>query len=183
MDSKTIVDMYGAKLEQGMLFPDYDYILRQTPFKSISPKFDRDSLVHYWMNVHVPDGRGDLNTPYESYKTWADAVYKSFKRILLSGYNPKTLQQCVKLALNARKKIDRAKAELNLFVPHIKPVGEFKLVSIFEHTCSLHGIHTLRVYPERYEVWIQSYGNDRKSFGCTDLDTCLNHIKKYHYYD
>lgn len=54
MDSQTIVEKYQAKLSgQQMLFADHDYILRQTSFKSIDPSFDKESIVHFWMNVYV----------------------------------------------------------------------------------------------------------------------------------
>ena len=71
MDSKTIVDRYGAKLKgQQMLFTDYDYILRHTKFQSVDPDFNREALVHWWMNVYLPEYRGrDESTPYEIYSS------------------------------------------------------------------------------------------------------------------
>jgi hypothetical protein len=41
-----VVEKYEAKLKQSLLFTDYDYILRNTSFKSINPIFDKDAIIH-----------------------------------------------------------------------------------------------------------------------------------------
>ena len=164
MNSAEIVEAYGAKLDgQQLLFHDDDIVLRQTKFNSITPEFDKQALIHWWMDVYLPEYRNvDEHAIQEVYNSWSNAIWNYFKYTSLSGYNPATNQQVVKFSGYLKEPVDVQTEELRLWVPHIKLClnkdnGKMgKYISIFEHSLSANGI---------YSLWI--YDNDDIGLGCT----------------
>lgn len=156
MTSSEMVKMYDAKLEgQQLLFPDDDIVLRHTKFKKIEPEFDRNALIHWWMNVYMPEYRSaDENTPFPVYQTWSNAVWDYFKYIMLSGYNCNINQQAVKFSGYLKESVSDQTEELRLWIPHIKPSlnednGRMgKYIGIMESSASAGGIWQLWVYDE-----------------------------------
>lgn len=193
MNSKEIVKAYGATLKgQQLLFPDDDIILRNTPFiESGDKSFDREALVHWWLNVYVPDGHGDDDTPYEVFKSWSDGISHNFKYINSFGHNPETQQRAISLWTYKKDSVEAHLEDLNMWLPHIIPStdengrGERKAkhIEIMEHTCSRYGRYSMSIYSDR-EVTVNclSYGRHRvlKRFDC--IEDAVEFVKDNHCY-
>lgn len=184
MDSKTIVDAYGAKLSgQGLLFEDHDYTLRHTPFKEINPQFDREAVVHWWMNVYVPDGWGDDRTPQEIHETWSSAIFKTFLYIHQSGYNPRTNQTSIDIACIGDVPVEPQLEELRMWLSEYKPIptegdGDVHYVGIFESTLSEFGIYHLEVYDdESCIIRKTTYGRPEILSTFDNLKSALDYIR------
>lgn len=156
MTNAEMVKAYDAKLEgQLLLFPDDDIILRKTKFKEINPEFDKMALIHWWMNIYLPEYHTEEeHTPYEIYNTWSSAVYKYFHYTTVNmGYNPKTNQQGVKFMGYLKEPVEEQKKELELWLPYIKPYKDEngrlrKRISIMEKDLSEHGSWSLCVFSD-----------------------------------
>lgn len=160
--SKFFADAFNAKLTgQQLLFEDYDLILRRTPFKDlfepqaeqVRTEFNRTALIHWWMNVYVPNGRGDQETPYEVYRTWSNAMWQNFKYVSCDGYRIETNQNVVKIACCKKEPLEPQLEELKLWIPHIKESMDEeqrmgKHISIFERGLCEYAIYSLAVYSD-----------------------------------
>jgi hypothetical protein len=189
MDSQTIVDRYEAKLEgQQLLFPDSNIVLRNTKFKKIDPEFDKAAIVHWWMNVYVPEGHGENKTEYEVYNTWSNAVYPYFRNIHISGYNPHTDQQAVTFAGYKKEPVDPQIEELRLWVPHIKPCKDKndrvgKHVKVFEHTLSENGSWHLWIYSDNeYALGTMRWHRYTQTATFDSLGKSVWFITQHYYY-
>jgi hypothetical protein len=188
MDSKTIVERYGANLiGQGWLWQDDDHVLRNTPFKSIDLEFDRAALVHFWMNVYIPDGHNENETPYEVYKTWNVPLYSLFKYVTISGYRPDSNQSAVRIGCIKKDPLEDQVAELKMWLPHIKPSlpdrysdKTVQVVSILEDTLSLHGSYQMLIDGNTYEVGMAGLYRDKDKFG--SLEEAVNLIRQRYWY-
>jgi hypothetical protein len=194
MDSAVMVEKYGAQLEgQQLLWRDDNITLRNTPFKPVEPEFDRQALIHWWMHVYVPDGRGDENTPYEVFKTWSNSVYGLFQYVSVNGYVPDTMQSAVQFVADRDAPIVDQVAELRLWLPHIRPwiydKSEFqprlvRFVKVFEHTLSEHGSYHLLFDPETEESWLEktTWGHARTVKNFPTLEEMVGYVASHHWY-
>lgn len=192
MDSQTIVDAYQAKVSgQGLLWHDPDFILRKTSYQDTPDKeFNQQAVIHWWMNVYDPNGRGDDETPYEVYKTWNNALYKNFKYTRTNGYNTETNQACVHFAPYKEESLDDQEEELKLWLPHVKPSRceeaekEGKFVDLFEHTFSEHGSYYLWLFSDtELCLYKCTYGSIRCLQTFTSLSDMIEYVAKHHYYE
>jgi hypothetical protein len=137
------------------------------------------------MNVYIPNGRGDKDTPYQIYSAWTDAQYKYFKYIRLSGYNPKINQCCIQFSGYKDDPIQPQIDELMMWLPHIRcdPNDNFKYVGIFEHTLSEHGVYDLRIYSDKCVIGKTTWGSYRKIHSFNSLEETIKLIVKKYYYE
>ncbi len=193
MDSKTIVERYGAKLKgQQRLFEDDDLVLRNTKFKSINPEFDKEALVHFWMNVYMPEDYGDGKTPYEIYKTWSNGMWKCFRYIKTDGYRPDTNQSHINVMCYKKTPLEPQLAELAMWLPHIKPgrdengrgERQGKHVGIFESSLSAGGVFGMTIYSDT-EVVIGkvTYGSYRDIKEFDGVASAVDYIRNNLWYD
>ncbi len=171
MTSQEIVDRYGVENCANMdrLFPDPDLVLRNTHFiPQEDETFNRDSIIHWWMHVYVPDGFGDYRVLYEAYKTWSNALYRYFRYARPNGYVSQTNQSSIKIGCYKKTPLEPQLAELQLWVPHVKEVtfdkdeersyAKAKPIRIFESSLSLSGSWTLYVTDTGYcEIYRNQY--------------------------
>lgn len=195
MDSQTIVERYGAKLKgQQLLFPEHEYTLRHTPFQPTGDRdFDRETLVHWWMHVYIPDGYGSEKTPYEIYQTWSNGLWPLFLYCKPSGYLPETYQSAIQLSCYKNEPLEDHLADVRLWLPHCKPFtykdkkGESRPgvhVGIFERTLSEHGVYDLRVWSETdMDLGKTTYGRYQVLQHFTSLEEAVAYIQKHHYYE
>ncbi len=195
MNSKTIVEKYEAKLEgQQFLWTDYDYILRKTPFKSVDPNFDHETLVHWWMYVYCPvSDLTEETVSLEIFKSWSDGIHKTFKHISCFGYRPETNQSALNFRAYKDEPTDEMVAELGLWLPHVKPAdcyvdGESKhkrrqgvYIHIQEETCSERGAYSLQVFGDEYEVGRLTHGHYRVLKRFTNLQEVVSYISQHHW--
>jgi len=197
MDSATIVEKYGAKLEgQQMLYPDPDYVLRKTKFRPIDPEFDKQALVHWWMNVYLPDqyvdeysaALGGINQ--EVYRSWSNAIYSYFSCARCSGsYNSNTSQSTVQFQAYKHDLLDPQIAELKMWLPHIKPClnpeskREGRHISILERKLSKDGAWRLWIYSDNDLVLtITAYHRYSEVEKFTDLVSAVKYIAENVWY-
>ncbi len=166
MDSNLIVEKYEATLKgQQLLFPDADIILRQTKFKKIDPEFDKQALVHWWMNVYVPDGYGENRAPQNVFSSWSNAMWGCFQVVHVSGYCPENEQSTVHFGAYEKEPLEPQIEELRMWVPHIKPVKlDFdrpaKMIKVSEAGCGEGGIWSLRIYSDtEYVLGLRRYSH------------------------
>jgi hypothetical protein len=189
MDSQTIVNKYEAKLEgQQLLFSDDDLVLRKTPFKSISEDFDKEVVIHWWMNVYVPNGYGELETPYPVYSTWSNAVYKCFNAVKTGGYCTETNQTGIEVCFYRDDPLDEQIAEVKMWLSHLKPIKKGDTTAIhlgvFEHTLSEGGVYTLWVYPENKVILEKcTYGRIHPLKEFSSLDEAFKYVAQNHWYE
>lgn len=192
MTSADIVKMYDAKLEgQQLLFPDDDIVLRHTNFKKISPEFDRAALIHWWMNVHLPEYHGaDEKTPFPVYQTWSHAIWEYFKYTNLNCCNPEINQQEVTFTGYLKEPNDEQTEELRLWIPHIrfcinKDNGRSgKYIGILEHKLSVDGIWQLWIYDESdIELGRTRNGHYEKRANFDCLGKAVWFISNHYWYD
>jgi hypothetical protein len=190
MDSKMIVERYGAKNSKPLLWDDHDLTLRKTEFKATGDwNFDRQTLVHWWMNVYVPNGQRDEETPYEVYKTWSSAVGRYFPFAKAGGgYNPKTDQSAVEICTYKNFPVEPQLNDLQLWLPHLKPIEEdgrsYQYLGIFEHTLSEGGVFFLRIYSETdVALWKTTYGHSRLLRSFPMLQEAVLYVSKNHWYE
>lgn len=179
MNSKEIVAAYKAKLSgQQLLVEDDDFILRHTSFKSISPLFDKQVLVHWWMNVHIPPGSKNESTPSEIFRSWDNAIYGRFKYVRPGmTYNLDTRQVIIKIGTRKSDELKPQIEELEMWLPFVK--GHPKVVDIFEHTLSRWEIYKLHVSPGLYKVKTTS----RTIASFDNIIDTVSFIRKNHWYE
>lgn len=197
MDSQTIVELFGAKLEgQQLLFEDHDYMLRNTKFK-VYPnecvETNQEILIHWWMHVYVPDGyTHEQKTEYEIYKTWSNALWHNFKYVMPEGYCQDTHQSSIRLACRKHIPLAPQLKELELWLPHMKEITDengrgdrkAKYVSIFEHTLSKGACFSLSVYSET-EITLNalSYSHHRVLQKFDSLAAAVDYVRLHHWYE
>lgn len=188
---QEIVERAGLKITDGQLdlFPDYDYILRNVPFKATGDlEFDRQWLIYWWMVAYVPDGYGRDKVDYDKVWRWYNSgLWTHFKYTKADGYRPDTNQSSVKLATYTDQDSKEQADELRLWLPYIKPsavdrhrpeAGTAKMVSIFEHSLSYSGTFHLTVNDDKCELFFS--GRSQKI--TAGLESMIDYIKTYHYY-
>ena len=192
-----LANLLGAELKgQQLLFSAPEIALRQTPFKSINPQTDREVLIHWWMNVYVPDGTGAEETPCEVYSSWSSAVYPAFRYVRPSGFCPETKQSTIKLSAYKHESVEAHLADLELWLPHIKPStknvtcrdeplkGPAKFVDIFERTLSEHGSYSLFIYAEDdLELQKLAWSNINIVHRSKSLVEMVEYVRDRHWYE
>lgn len=159
VNSQEIVKLFNAKAKgQQLLFEDCDYTLRHTEFiPSENIEKNQEILIHWWMHVHNPCGRGNENTEENVFRSWSSAVQNNFKYARPHGRYTETIdgkyQEVVDIACTKNAPLIQQLKELELWLPHVKesydenfPGKKRKYVSIFEHTCSAYGCYSLSIY-------------------------------------
>ena len=182
--SQEIVDKYKVS-EKGQLtlFSDPDELLVKTKFqKTDDPEFDKLAIVHWWMNVYVPDGYGRYKTEYEIYSTWSNAIGNNFKYISQSGYNLQTRQSCVQIRAYKNEPTADLLAELELWLPHIKECDGIKHIGIFESSLSEHGIYAFEIRKDKFVITFTRYHNKRDLKEFDNLSDAVNCIRESIYY-
>lgn len=190
MNSQTIVEKYGAKLEgQQLLWQDYDLILRKTPFQDIDPEFNKQALIHWWMEVYVSDGCGEQETSQKVYSSWSNGLYKNFEYAKASGlYHSQNNQSAIQLGAIKNEPIEDQIEELKMWLSYTKPIKneygvEYKFVSIFESTLSRHGIYHLQIHSDdNIKLMFTRYGNPSVLKEFKSLEDAVEYVAKNHYY-
>lgn len=187
MDSKTIVELFGAKIKgQQLLFDDFDFILKNTGYKKISPELDKEIIVHWFMNIYShDDDYSTRKTDYEVYVQWSKAISENFKYVSVSGYLPETGQSCVKLACHKNEDVNLQLNELQMWLPHIKPIKKddklIKYVRIFESSLSRHAAYALHICETEVFINKNSYGRQTNQ-KFDDIATAVNFIHQNIWY-
>jgi len=190
MNSSEIVKEYNVIMPgQQFLFKDDDATLRRTRFKSIDPVFDKEAIIHWWMNVYTPTNC--IETSQEVYSSWHCAVHANFKYIGIAGYNCGTLQSAIRFAAYKKDPIEEQLEELQMWLPHIRPsVDEngrgdrkAKHVSILERTLSQYACYSMSVYNDN-EITVNSlaYGSHNVLKKFDNLKYVISFIRARHWY-
>ncbi len=190
MNSEKVVELLNTKLSgQQLLFDDPEFVLRNTSFKSTGCRdTDKQILVYWWMNVHVPDGIGQNNTEYCVYKTWSNALYNYFKYAKISGmYSLKTNQNLVQLSCHKNDILKLHIEELEMWIPNIKTLKDengvdYKYISILEYSLSQYGVYSLGIYDNFISLDFCSYGRTRTLERFNRLCDAVEHIKNNVWY-
>jgi hypothetical protein len=117
---------------------------------------------------------------------------KEFHRALSTqGYRSTTFQRSIQIALvkNQPKLTAKVLKALKVLLPFIKSQTDddkvaYKFISIFEKTCSEHGVYCLKINEELniYNLCIMSYGRASIVHKATDLEQLLTFVEKNCYY-
>jgi len=207
LTAQEIVDRIGATMKgQLLLFSEPDDILRQTPFSATGDKeFDRAWLIHWWMHTYNPEASDPLErVEYGSvYKSYSNAIYKYFNYTMLSlGSWVGSNQQAVTLTCYKHEPTDDHVAELNLWLPHIRPRmipdpslpfrkngAEISLqcIKLMEESLSYYGIFYIVIYhldnPVRYKLIFGRGSSNEIRCDTTSIEELVDYTKKHHYYE
>ena len=105
-----------------------------------------------------------------------------------SGYRPATMQRVVQISLykyhlESAAKLQKTLEGLEKVLPHVKPIGEWKIIGILESTLSQHGVFNLYVGEKTCELRKTVYGSEHTVFKAGSLLEALEYIQKHHPYD
>lgn len=188
MDSKTIVETYGAKVKgQPLLWEDHDFILRQTPFQAVNPEFDRLAIIHWSMNIYKPGTKKeDEGVDYEVWKTWDRAcdIFKNVSRQI--GYNSSTNQQALGITMTQNQDVKPAIDEFKMWFPHYKPLPEENTkvwcFHVADNDLSEHGVLSLKYYSEQLiSLDVLRYGHTSRLRNFTSLHEAFVYLAKNHW--
>lgn len=195
MNSDEMVAAYDAKLDgQLLLFPDNHIVLRKTKFQPVNPEFDKHAIIHWWMNVYVPDGYGDEGTPQDVYNSWRNAVYANFNYIHTGGYNPETNQSTISFQGYKKEELQPQIDELRMWLVHVKPVTHklrcyekelppiAKYIKISERTLSEYGFYVLLVHNDEYILTRTTYGSTSECGKFDSLGKAVWFIVNHYWY-
>jgi len=201
MTSERIVERFNAKLKgQQLLFEDPDIVLRNTKFRPLADELlseAQEMIIHWWMNVYVPDGRGDNHTPQEIFSSWSNAKYHYFKFCQVDGYCPDIQQSAIHLKCYKQMPLAPQVRELQMW---LEPAKSFilstgrtkkptdrvgKYVSIFEHTLSRWASYYLYVYSDDTDCAIYSnrYGRYSLEKEFKTLESAVDYIRLNLWYE
>lgn len=196
MTSQDIVERWGVQLEgQQVLFPDPDLVLRRTEWRATGDApFDREALAHWWMQVYVPNGKGDEQTPQTVYSSYSSAVYNLFPHVRPGGYSPVTGQsQLDVVCYNSGNHFDDVVpmlAELGLWLPLLKPISgeydsrQYQHLGILEHTLSEGGCYSLHLYsPDEVKLHRIRYHRHSVLERFASLRDALAYVVEHHWYE
>ncbi len=121
------------------------------------PLTDPAALAYWWMQYK--DGNTRLRSKFSEHY---NACYELFSYVTKSsGYDHRSDQYWVSLALPKDGDIVAAIIELNYFLPYIKLTDGYKHISIIEYTRSASGMYELREYGESdIRMIITTYGRE-----------------------
>lgn len=187
MTSEEIIKLWNVKRQgQQRLIEDYDQLLRITPYQDSEDKIlNQNILTHFWMNVQVPNGCGEEDTPFDIWQTWHRAIDKNFDFVGTSGYVESTRQNGLQITLCQDSDVDEAIEELNQWLQYVKPSKDGIFIDIFEHTLSAGGIYYLVISNdiEHFTLTVCTYGTFSVLKEFDNLRDSLEYIKKHHYYE
>ena len=145
------------------------------------PLVEPRALAYWWMQQYTPDGD---KTPYAKYRALTGACYELFSYVSRgSGYDPRTNQQWVRVALPKDGSIAGALVELGFFLPYIKPTEGYKHISVSEYTLSEFGMHELREYGETdIRLIITTHGRERELQRFGSWRAALEYVQTNHWY-
>jgi len=192
MESREIVDRWAVERSgQLLLWEDHDQLIRTTPFKAVDPDFDRQVLIHFWMNVYKGDAWNvEEKVEYEIWKTYHDPLYSMFLYVKPEGYMRESCQSCLQIAGYKKEPLEDHMKELLMWLPHYKCVTnsendrKAQYFSIFEHTLSEGGIYNAWVYsPTECEIGFTRYGHYSVKHRFDSLEKMLDYIRLNYWYE
>lgn len=137
-------------------------------------------VARWWMETYKPvGGRTSLN----KYKDMNAASWDLFTYVHQGmGYDSRSNQQWMSVALSKSADVDAALAELGHFLPLIRPTDGYKHVSILEHTLSEYGMYELREYaPEDIRLVKTTYGQESTLGRFTSWALALAYVRDNHW--
>lgn len=124
---------------------------------------------------------------YEARKKFFAERYKGYVRD--SGFYVDTSQTQLQICLYkiSPKTADlvQVRKALKELVPHLKPVGKYIHIGIFEHTLSEFGIYEGLIDPKsgEYHLAKTTYGREEILETFKDQNSFLKYVKQHHYYE
>lgn len=112
--------------------------------------------------------------------------YEEFGALCLpGGYYPDTNQFALRVVLyrdDPVEKLEKLAKDIELFLPHIKPLGNnMKVIDIFEHTLSYSCSYSLQITSDDKRFFVCAGHYRRQQFA--SLLDALQYIRKNHYYE
>jgi len=145
------------------------------------PEITKEFLVDWWMNVYSAETSPDI--PYRYFHLYSNELHNFFSYVWLGGgYYVETGQEIVSVRCNRKADAQAIVDEINDFLPFIKPQNGKKVIKLFEHTLSEHGIYSLHADNETIELVIMAYGKERTLQTFTNWLDAIKYCQLYHYY-
>jgi hypothetical protein len=124
-----------------------------------------------------------------------------FKFIKVEGYNPETQLKALTIKLSQTESVDDQLKEINQFLPFVSKVdyekidkykriprpndleGQVRVVKIFEHTCSEHGVYSLLVGDNDVASLLLIRYSSPKILVTLPLSEMIEYVREHHPYE
>lgn len=186
--------IYTTKNNNLEIIIDYEEYEREATTEEIEnfeAKTTKEDVLNYFINydhnsyIHSKEPRRIWEMNY-------NAMFKFFSVINSAGtFLPDTGQYQFEIKCYKNKSLEEHMEEINMLVPHIKPVlikeiddeRPFKILDIFEQTLSEHGVYQLLIYEDKVVVGIMRYSSWNEIEKFSNLEDAVDYVRKNIYYE